>query len=206
MEENSSVGVLILAGGLSERMPYPKPWLRFNSEQTFTEKIVDQYYRFGVDELIVVLNEKYSGSQWTEQLSAINNYARIVINGQSEKGRSYSLHLGLELIRDCSYAFVQNIDNPFVDVNLLTLLAANSNEKGYTVPVHQGKGGHPILISRKIIHELRQFSYESLNLREFLKNYPKIEVETSKKEILANINTEEDYKAYFNRDLNLSPA
>jgi len=206
MEENSSIGVLVLAGGLSERMNYPKPWLQFNGEQTFTEKIIDEYYRFGVDQLVVVLNEKYCGLQWAQHLSLIQNYARVVINGQAEKGRSYSLQRGLELVRDCSYTFIQNVDNPFVDVDLLTLLAQNAHKDGYTVPVYQGKGGHPILISKKIMDELQHANYESLNLREFLSNYPKLEIESTKKEILANINTEEDYKTFFNRDVRPSLA
>ena len=141
MKEKSNIGVLVLAGGLSERMNYPKPWLQFNKKHTFLEKIIEQYSAFGVNQQVVVLNEKFGGSQWTQQLSVIDNHARVILNDKPEKGKSYSIYLGLEHIRDCSYVFIQNIDNPFIDENLLSLLKQNSNYKGYTAPVYEGKRG-----------------------------------------------------------------
>lgn len=192
--------VLILAGGLSERMDFPKPWLPFNKNQTFLEKIVKEYFRFGCRQMIVVINEAYCDAQQELHLNDLAKYAKIILNKHPKKGKSYSIYSGMKKISDCPYLFVQNIDNPFIDLELLTAIYQSRNEDGYTVPVFENKGGHPILIGKQIIEELRNVNPESFNLRELLNDYHRTEIEYSKSEILANINTQEDYNSFFNED------
>ena len=199
----SKPAVLVLAGGLSERMEFPKPWLPFNKNQSFLEKLVKEYFRFGCRQLIVVINEAFCNPKWDLQLSEIAKYATIIKNDQPEKGRSFSIYTGLKSIADCPYLFVQNIDNPFIDLELLTALYQYRNEEGYVVPTFEKKGGHPILISKKIFDQLKLMGSEAINLKELIKTYHRTELEYPNAEILANINTKADYKTYFNANISL---
>ena len=50
--------VIILAAGDSERMGKPKQGLLFSNGKTFLEHLVSVYQRFGVKEVIIVINRK----------------------------------------------------------------------------------------------------------------------------------------------------
>ena len=78
MVEKGKIGLLILAGGMSERMKYPKPWLPFNEVQSFLDKIVDEYNEFGVDQTVLVMNEKFCESPWQERLSHLEKNLTLV--------------------------------------------------------------------------------------------------------------------------------
>jgi CTP:molybdopterin cytidylyltransferase MocA len=65
------------------------------------------------------------------------------------------------------------------------------------VPVFSGKGGHPILLSEKIIDAIIKHKDIQVKLNEFLKDFIKIEVNTNTPSILYNINNPEIYKTIF---------
>jgi len=122
MGERSKPGVLILAGGMSERMKHPKSWLPFNKSQSFLEKIVREYYNFGCNKIVVVINEKHCRSPWGDKIKELEKFVEIVKNYTPEKGKSHSIQLGLKHFTECAHLFIQNVDNPFIDKDLLSVL------------------------------------------------------------------------------------
>ena len=49
---------IILAGGNSTRMKFPKPWLKIDTT-TFLEKIIKTYQNFGIQKIILIINQKF---------------------------------------------------------------------------------------------------------------------------------------------------
>lgn len=199
--------VVILAGGKSERMKFPKPFLLFSENKSFLQQIVDEYISFGCKEIFLVLNNKLLNKQWQRYLDCLPRLITIIPNNSPDSGRFHSLKMGLSGLKDASFCFIQDADNPFVTVTLLQQLYENRNENGYTVPHHttllpDGKtktksGGHPILISERVYNFIINVKQEDLNLKDVIKRFDKTEVEVSDKNILTNINTPSEYEEYF---------
>ena len=137
--------VIILAAGLSVRMGKHKCDLNFSEEETFLDHIIHVYKRFGVSKMVLVVNESFNlgDFQYDESL-------KIVINKNLKLGRFFPIQFGLQELKN-SPVFIQNIDNPFVNAGLLMSLQNELDEAEFAVPVYEGRGGHPVLLSPRII-------------------------------------------------------
>ena len=80
---------------------------------------------------------------------------------------------------------------------LLNELGKEIESADYISPKFEGKGGHPILLSEKIINDLKIIEKDQMHFKEFLNNYLKHKVKVYNEKILVNINTEEEYEKYF---------
>lgn len=188
--------VIILAAGLSSRMGVPKPFLKWDKHISLLEKIVATYSSFEAGQINIVLNpEGYKYVQ--HNIPQVAEYAEIIINEHPERGRFSSLKLGLQNIYDNTACYIQNTDNPFVTEELLGLMDNLTEPDTYIVPVYKGKGGHPILIGSEIIKHLLSLDDADHDLKVLLNSFKKREVETEDKNILVNINSQEDYHNYF---------
>ena len=185
--------VIILAGGNSSRMKFPKPWLKINST-TFLEKIIKTYRNFGIENIIVVINKKYCVDEWDSNINRINKLVTIVENNKVEKGRLYSIQLGLQKLADAGFVYIQNVDNPFIDDKVLAALQNNINVEGVTVPTFNQKGAHPILINSAIQEYIINNFNPSSTLHDVINQFDKKKVEVENESILRNINTPEEYK------------
>lgn len=193
MTENKGISVIILAGGKSERMDYPKPYLIYN-DTTFIAKIIREYEQIGCGKIAVVINKDFYVAPWISYINGLSERVEFIVNYLPKLERFYSVKLGIEAVHNtCDYCFIQNIDNPFVDQELLTTLIDNKNENGFTLPVYKGKGGHPVLISKKVIDYINERESVDLNLKNVLQSFDRKEVHVNKEDILFNINTPENY-------------
>src|SRR5665213_275703 len=129
-------GVIILSGGRSERMNYPKAFLKIEGI-SFLQRLVDTYSKV-VSEITIVLNHELDTGKWKTHLSDISDRCRIVLNHHSEKGKFHSLQLGAKNIQS-NFCFIQNVDNPFITVPVLETLRENKNLNGITVPTYHMK-------------------------------------------------------------------
>jgi len=190
-ERSERPAALILAAGLSERMGMPKHELWFSEESTFLEHIIQVYQKFVALQIVLVINDRdvFGRFLYEEDL-------KIVINKNPEFGRFHSIQLGLKEINDAP-VFIQNIDNPFVSPGLLMTLEKGIEEADFAVPVHDGKGGHPVLLSQKIIQKVVGNYQQDMKLNDVLKHFERKDVPMHDPYILVNINTEEDYLKYF---------
>mgnify|MGYP001593727071 CR=1 FL=1 len=184
--------VLILAGGKSERMHFPKPYLSFKGK-TFLKTIVDEYYEAGVKNICLVINKDFYTEKWLKYLEEVKSRISIIENPHPEAGRFYSLKLGIKHLLNSEYCFIQNIDNPFITKKTIKDLLNNKNPAGYTSPTYKGKNGHPVLISKNIIEYLNNFPDENHKLNEILFRFPRQKID-SDNEVLMNINTPEEFE------------
>ena len=183
--------VVILAAGESSRMNVPKPLLRYNSKYRFVDKIINEYSDFGISNIIVVTNDSlYPRLNLDENIN-------IVVNKNLEYERYYSIKLGLEKTNNCDYCYIQNIDNPFINEIILRKLYYKRNVDGSAIPVYDDKGGHPVLISKNIMNNIRNTNGDIMNFKDVLNGFSSNRVPIDDESILININTPDDYQKYF---------
>ena len=153
--------VVILAGGNSSRMEYPKVWLPFDEEQTILEHIISEYNAIGYKKIVVVLNKLFIEG-YSELINRLDESVIIVRNENPNKGRIYSLKLGIKyLLSFCDnqtgnragHTFIHNVDNPFAGYLTLTALL-KQHFFDYARPVYNERGGHPILVSNGILETI----------------------------------------------------
>ena len=187
--------VVVLAAGQSTRMGRPKFALKFDENLTFLEKIITGYNSFGCRQIIVVLNEKGETFLKSNPIKSFSNIT-IVTNFHPEWERFYSIKIGLKQVDEFSCAFIHNVDNPFVNEQVLKSLQCGLAGADYVVPCFKGRGGHPVLLSKKMIKHIISEKNPDLNFRDFLKRYAKNVVEVVDERVLVNVNTDEAYKRF----------
>lgn len=189
MKENFSA--IILAAGSSGRMGQPKALLPFDPQRCFARKLADEFLSFGCQRVVMVTNAEVAAQAASAAYKL--NGIEIVINPNPELGRFYSFYLALQAIGN-QYVFMTNADNPFVGADILGVLWQHATQADYVYPVYQGRGGHPILISPRIVRAARAETNPDINLKEYLNRFSKLYIPVTDELILANINTPEDYQ------------
>lgn len=197
--DNCDTGALILAAGVSERMKRLKAFLPFDERLSFVEKIINTYVEWGCCEITLVMNPEAAGQLKT--LEHIPGFVKVVINDRLEYERFYSAKLGLRKMKKSYWCFLQNVDNPFLTKEILDQLHKEKQSDVYVSPVFDGKGGHPVLLGRKIIDHISQYPANDANLKEVLQQLKCRKVFVNDERVLININSMEQYEAMFNIEL-----
>ena len=188
--------VIVLAAGKSSRIGLPKLSLRYDENTIFIEHIVNKYESFGCKEIIIVVNE--TGNNFlTENKIQLSDNVKIVINKHPEWHRFYSLKTGAKSMSEVLPVFVHNVDNPFVNHKVLNELLGNKGKADYISSEFNGKGGHPVLLSEKIVEDVIVTKENQIHFKEFLNRYSRKKVRVDDEKVLVNINTKEEYRRYF---------
>ena len=189
-------GAIILAAGRSQRMGRPKLSLPFDREHSFLSRIVSQYHAFGCHPLVVVVNPNEAHLP-AILLEALPCRVFTVVNPQPEVGRFLSLQKGLQALEKPGPVFMHNVDHPFVNHQVLEILGRTAGKRSYASPEYEGRGGHPILLGKALVQDLIDHTGEVPRLDHFLKSYKRARVKVNDPGIHYNINTPDDYKAFF---------
>jgi len=143
---------IILAGGDSSHLGYPKPLAQFDG-RTALEIAVESCA--GLERPIVVLGHR---------AAAIRPYvprgARVAVNRDWRKGQLSSLLTGLRLVpRDAAF-FLYPVDQPLLTAALVSRLARafmkRSRRQQIVMPRKGKRAGHPILCAGELRGELRK--------------------------------------------------
>lgn len=191
MKIKKDCSAIILAAGNSSRMGKPKFMLDMPNGGPFLENIARQYAEFGCPQIIAVLNN--------EGIDLIKKHpqnlppqTQLVLNPFPDLGRFHSIKTGIKSINH-NFTFIHNVDNPFAKKEVLEHLHDAKSEADVIKPVKDGKGGHPVLISRQVMDLILQETKNDLNFKEFLKRFSTKKVEVHDSAILQNINTYGEY-------------
>jgi len=195
----NNTSVIILAGGESSRMKRSKAFLKYNDQLTFIEKITSTYQNADINRICLVINSKSLNDSEEKILLRLEKTISIIYNHTPEKGRLYSIKLGISTFKNHENCFIQNIDNPFVSTELINKMIPLIKNGSYISPTYNQKGGHPLLLSNSICQHFKKKYDHNATLRTILSAFNKIQIQ-SNKEILININNEEDYYNYFYKD------
>ncbi len=149
--DNPSVIVpIVLAAGASRRMGAPKASLLLGG-RTALGRILDACA--GLGRPIVV-----AGAHVDAVRSAAGT-ARVVANPDWTKGRMTSVRAGLDALPDEALAFLLwPVDVPLAGAAvplLVAAFAAADASAAAWVPSHAGRRGHPLLLRRSLVPELR---------------------------------------------------
>ena len=193
----NNCSVIILAAGRSSRMGMPKFALQFTANKTFLDEIIEQYSIFGCKKIVVIVNKEGLIFLQKQSKKYAGNIA-FIENTHLDWERFYSIKLGIQNVENNFPVFIHNVDNPFIDQKVLEKLYSHSSED-YIVPVFNGKGGHPILLSQNIAEEILKEKKNDLIFSGFLKKFEKTRIDVEDKNILVNINTREEYEKRINR-------
>lgn len=156
---------------------------------TFAGHLVNCFGAYGCKPVVLVVNSQFDASPFKGENIV------TVVNHHLEKGRSWSIHLGLKHVPQGSACFIQNIDNPFLEPGLLDILLGSAPPDGYAVPVSPGGGGHPVLLGEKVVDWFRQ-EPDYPDFRDSLRRFTRTGVSFPDERIRWNINTPGDYKEF----------
>lgn len=194
MSETPNLSVVIPAAGASSRMGRPKALLPVN-KKTIIENQIGMLRRVGLYNIFVVTD---GGEQFADKLKRCD----VQVISPVKKNKSM-----IESIR-CSMAhfngafdgmMVVPSDFPYLSTELLVrvLTGFERRPKRITVPVYQGKRGHPVIIPSRLFDAVNN-RFDDYGIRGLYDAFPDslAEIDWEDDSILKNMNTENDYKAY----------
>ena len=196
--DKSDISAIILGAGHSRRFGYPKASLDFDPERNFLQQLIHVFSEYRCGQIVGVINRDVE-EIYKKNTVIFPENVTLAVNPFPEKGRLFSLKTGLDQLNNAESVFIANVDNPFLDSFILDELTRNREKADCIVPVFSGRGGHPVLISKRIVNAVLRSKNEDIKLSEFLQNFGCFRLETAEDRILININTQEDYQRYFDK-------
>ncbi len=196
---------ILLAAGVSRRMGTLKALLDWQGRFLIIHQIVT-LREAGADEVVVVLGHRADELQArigaNRDVYDVGN-VRCVVNEDYALGKTTSIKTGL---RDLSGAadtggsiLMLNVDQPRSAGIVRQVLAAHRDAEGVliTIPTYNGKGGHPIVVSRTLYDELMAITEATEGMRAVTERHKNAtqRVGLGAPELLWDVNTPEQYQA-----------
>jgi len=194
------LSLIVLAAGMSTRMPGRNKLLVKIDGKPIIRRVVEQALSSKVEEVIVVLGWEAEKIRRTlEDLPC-----RFVVNKAYRKGQSSSVKTGLKEIASGTEAIlvlpgdVAMINPSSIDK---VVEAYNDGKNSIVVASHAGKPGHPILLSKKLFAEIEQIDESNYGLKSVVSRHQTEVrmVETGSEEILLDVDTPNDLKRLSNK-------
>ena len=160
----------------------------------------------GADEVVVVLGHRsdelqarIGANREVYELGSV----RWVINSDYALGKITSIRAGLNGVMPGVGAngaiMMLNVDQPRSAGVIRQALDAHRSASGklITIPTCNGKGGHPIIVSRSLYHELIAIDEQTQGMRAVTERHREAtqRVELGAPELLWDVNTPEQYQA-----------
>jgi molybdenum cofactor cytidylyltransferase len=182
---------IILAAGFSTRMGTCKttlPWY----DRTLLSYQAEQFLLANITPIIVL------GSHNAHRQTDCPARSRVVINHNSDRGKTGSILIGLDALPiSFSTVIISAVDQPRPFEVYQTLLESYYQEKALIIaPCYRQKLGHPLLFSALLLPELKTIEESTFGLRKIVRKcdreLKKIEFTTTN--ILIDINHRSTYR------------
>jgi molybdenum cofactor cytidylyltransferase len=150
--DDSPVGAIILAAGMSKRMGEPKQLLPLG-ENMLLEQVLDNVRSAAVDEIVLVLG----ASADTIQQRISTDKVKVVVNDSYQRGMGTSLAAGLTALSPTiKAALVVLADQPFVGPATLDRIVEQYRHSTaqIVIPLYKGFRGNPVLLDRSVFPEV----------------------------------------------------
>jgi len=186
------IWAIVLAAGESKRMGRPKQVLPYG-RSTILETVLDHVLASPVDGTLVVLGA--AADKVAPLLAKLP--VETIVNPDFRSGMLSSVQRGIRALPASARAALIFLgDQPAVgpETSGRVLAAYRVSGRGIVLPVHAGRGGHPLLIDLKYRAEIDGLS-AGIGLRELLVRHPDdiFRVEIDDPGVLLDIDTPEDY-------------
>ena len=191
---------ILLAAGESRRMGQLKALLPWQGD-TLLGSQISSLLLAGINQVVVVLGHKQE-----RLLTLLEERDGVVpvFNPDYHAGKTTSIKAGIKAVlstrqaADAQTLVLLNVDQPRTSETISTLLSRHeSSDCLITIPVFQGKGGHPIILDNSLLPELLKIAETSQGIRAVVKKHKermqRVEMDTP--EVLWDLNTPEQYQA-----------
>lgn len=210
---------IILAAGASQRMGTCKASLPWGENQTLLTYQIEQFLIAGIRAIVVLsprnanLITNFSELLRSRQppLASLENgnqtppaplerggyEVRAIVNPAPELGKTSSILLGLsQLPKNFATVIISAVDQPRPAQVYQDLLHLSQQPANLLVaPTYQGKMGHPILFTQRLLPELLAISEANLGLRHVIQKYRShISYVEAPEIVLTDLNTPEAYQ------------
>lgn len=195
------VAGVILAAGRSSRMGRPKALLTVSAD-TFVAHLIRTAREAGLQPVFVI------GRRGDQALADEVERAEAIhlINEDPDRGQLSSIQTGLAAAEaaGASGIMVMPVDVPLLSPSVLRDVIAAANEEGVQIAraTSGGRHGHPVLFTRDVFDELRHADPE-VGARAVVRADPRRvkDVEVDQAGVTLDIDTPEDYRRAFGREL-----
>lgn len=184
---------ILLAAGESRRMGRPKlllPW----GKTTILEKVVDNYLKARIHELVVVVG----ANQESIKEILITKPVVIVENAQYQEGMGTSIGKGVQAATDQAEGYLIGLgDQPFITSDIIDALITVFLEErpGIALCSYKGEKGHPVIFARKFRQELCELKGDTGGRTIITQHREELAcVEIENEAILVDIDTPDDYR------------
>ncbi|MBE9197526.1 nucleotidyltransferase family protein [Nodularia sp. LEGE 06071] len=165
------------------------PW---GEGKTLLTYQMEQWLNVGFTPVVVL------GSHNSQRQKDCPSSTLTVINPNANSGKTTSILTGLQNIpSNFDILAISAVDQPRKsDIYQKLISGHKTNSALITVPIYQGKMGHPILLGNKMRSHLQNISEKTLGLRKLIQNFHAVihQVEFDNSDILLDINTPEIYQ------------
>jgi CTP:molybdopterin cytidylyltransferase MocA len=142
------IAAVVLAAGASTRMGSPKALLPARDGRRFVDTIVATAKEAGADHVVCVVAPPH-GEEVARALADVT----VTWNQAPELGMLSSVQAGVAALpKQARAALVWPVDTPFVAAATVRVLMMHAHN--IVVPVHNNRGGHPIVIPQRFFAEL----------------------------------------------------
>ena len=198
------VAALLLAAGESTRMGQLKALLPWRGS-TLLEHQLSSLAEAGVSRTVVVLGHEISRLEPTVRDRPGISWVQ---NPDYRQGKTTSIKAGIKALLGSGSALLEagllllNVDQPRSADTVRCIMDLHMGQKDakrprlITLPTYEGRGGHPIIMSTKLLSELENINEESLGIKAVVLRHEadlqRVEMDTP--EILLDLNTPLDYE------------
>tara|TARA_B100001939_G_scaffold134121_1_gene116513 strand:- start:293 stop:943 length:651 start_codon:yes stop_codon:yes gene_type:complete len=192
------ISCLVLAAGLSSRMPIGNKLLLKVKSLTIIEKTIKNLYKSNIDSFFIIL-----GHQSNLFSKVLKNFKiPLIINDSYQEGISSSIKKGISLIDHKSNGVMICLaDMPKITSKTYNILIDefkkfyNSATPLIILPEYNGQTGNPVILSKHFFSELKKISGD-VGAKYLIKKNKKYikKVDISEKYILEDIDDLEKYR------------
>lgn len=184
---------VILGGGFSQRMGFPKVFLA-RDEKPVVIDLSEKLIRCGFGRIAVVVSSDIAD----KANEAFSDNLEIVVNSEPEDGMISSLRIGLDWAGFSDMGLLAlPVDHPLVSEEVILNIQNKVNNGNIVVPNKSGKRGHPTWWGREVWSLLRDPMCDE-GAKPLLRGWNNliIEVATDDPGVLQNINTIEQARRH----------
>ena len=191
----AAVIAILLAAGESRRMGQLKALLPWQGTSLLKHQVAS-LRAGGVDRVVVVLGHR--SDELKAELAGMEGVA-WQLNPDYLQGKTTSIKAGLSTLgtEQLDALLILNVDQPRNSDVIRSLLKEHLSQGSLiTIPTHNGKGGHPIILSLSLMDELREIDEETYGIKAVVQRHldatRRVEMDTP--EVLWDLNTPEEYQ------------